>query len=95
MKKWDHRLIGLSLGIVGPILILYGVNVYQFPHMSFFEFIGNGYNIKMLSTWLKPAVLFNLAIFMLFINLYKNRSAQGVVFATIIYGLLIAYLTFA
>ena len=95
MKNWDHRIIGLSLGMLGPVLILYGVNVFKFPYLSFIEFIANTYEIKMLATWLKPAVLFNLAIFMLFINLHKNKSAQGVVFATIIYGVLIAYLTFS
>ena len=94
LKQLNHRLLGLGIGLIGPVLILFGINVYSFPNLSFGAFLQNAYEIQMMSTWLKPAVLFNLAPFMLFINLERYRTAQGIVFGTIVYGLFIAYFTF-
>ncbi len=94
IKRLNHRLLGLAFGLIGPVVILFGINVFSFPSLDFGTFLKNAYEIQMMSTWLKPAVLFNLAPFMLFINLERYRTAQGIVFATIIYGLVIAYFTF-
>lgn len=95
--KWNsnNRILGLTIALLAPIVILYGINVYNFPSIGFDTFLSNAWNFRTLTNWLKIAVLFNLVFFMLFINLNKLKSAQGIVFGTIIYGLLIVYLTFS
>jgi len=94
-SKVNNRILGAVLGLIGPLLILLGLNVFRFEEFSFLKFISNLYELKMLSTWLKPAVLINLAIFFLALNFNKLKTAQGVIFATLVYGFLIVYLTFA
>jgi tetrahydromethanopterin S-methyltransferase subunit F len=92
--KWDNRWVGLAIGMFFPCLIIYGVNIYNFPDLTFSEFLTQNIKFRTLGTWLKPAVIFNLAPFMLFINTYRMKIAQGVVFATIFYAVIIVYLMF-
>jgi hypothetical protein len=63
--------------------------------MGYFEFIKHSIAVKTIGTWLKPAIIFNLAPFALCINTKYMRVAQGIVFATIGYSLYVAYLTFS
>ncbi|MBR9860470.1 hypothetical protein GYB22_06915 [bacterium] len=77
-----------------PIIVLFGINQFKFAELGFGEFMSNSWAFETLSTWLKPAVLFNLLPFLLFINTNRLKSAQGIVFGTIIYGLFIVYLMF-
>ncbi|MDB4107605.1 hypothetical protein N9595_03990 [Bacteroidia bacterium] len=92
-KNKDYRLVGFLIGILAPLTILFGVQIYHFSHMSFLLFLKTGFVTGTLSPWLKIATLFNLAPFFLFINTNKLRTAQGVIFATIICGMFIVYFT--
>ena len=96
MKKslWNNRITGIFFGLLGPLVILFGLNVYSFPELSFIGFIKNCLALNTLAFWLKPALLINLAIFFLAMNSNKLRTGQGVVFATIAYGFLIIYLSY-
>lgn len=94
-KKYDNILVGLALGIVLPVIMLLLINLIKFKEMNFFSFMAYAWEIQILGTWLKPAILPNLVPFWLFTNNNRLRSARGVLFATIIYGLFIAYLTLA
>lgn len=95
MKSSQKQLIlGIVIGFLAPQLILFGVKVYEFPDMSFILFLRTGFSTGVISPWLKIATLFNLAPFFLLLNANRMRSAQGVLLATIVYGLIIAYLTF-
>lgn len=93
-RFWNSIPLGLVLGLITPLVILLGINVFNFPQMSFGQFLGSAYQLHTLGTWLLPALLFNLAVFFLFINFNKLYSARGVVFATITYGLFIVFLFF-
>ena len=92
--KWDNRWVGLVFGLFFPVLILYGVNINNFPDLSFSEFLKQNIEFRTIGTWLRPAVLFNLAPFMLFMNTQRMKIAQGVVFATIFFAMIIVYLMF-
>lgn len=94
MNKWDNRWLGLGLGILGPLLILFGIQVFSYPEMTFPDFFMHSLEAKTMASWLKPAVLFNLAPFMLFINIHRMRIAQGIVFATMALAAVVAVLTF-
>jgi hypothetical protein len=91
--KTNHILLGIILGILLPILILWFVKLYHFPHLSFALFVRTGFSTGTLSPWLKIATLFNLIPFFGFVNKNKLKTGQGVVLSTIIYGLVIVYFT--
>jgi len=91
--KNNQLLIGLILGILLPILNLWFVKLYHFPHLSFTLFIRTGFSTGTLSPWLKIATLFNLIPFFGFVNKNKLKTGRGVVLATLIYGLVIVYFT--
>ncbi|MDC0104604.1 MAG: hypothetical protein ACJAR8_001352 [Bacteroidia bacterium] len=92
-RSYNSILIGLLIGILGPLTILFGVQVFEFPHMSFWTFIRVGFATGTLSPWLKLATLFNLAPFFIFVNSNRLQTGRGIVFATILSGLVIVYFT--
>jgi hypothetical protein len=94
-KKLDNWLIGIALGFLGPILVLFLINLYQFPSLEFGVFLKTALYHGQLSSWLKIAVLFNLASFFLTLNNNLIKSARGVIAATFIYAGLIVYLMYA
>jgi hypothetical protein len=71
---------------------MFGINQFQFPEMSFSEFIHYGWKYASFGTWLRLSVVLNVLPFILFINSNRLKSAQGVIFGTILYGLFIVYL---
>jgi hypothetical protein len=83
----------MLVGILGPLVILYGVNVYNFEHLNYLLFLKTGFLTGSLNPFLKIAALFNLAPFFLFLNMNRIRTAQGIVFSTILVGLFIVYFT--
>ncbi|MDB4161987.1 hypothetical protein N9772_06450 [Bacteroidia bacterium] len=91
--KWDTIVTGFLIGVICPIIILYGVNVFSFPKLSYSLFIRTGFETGSLSPFIKIAALFNLAPFFLFINMNRYRTCQGIVFATIFVGLFVVYFT--
>lgn len=91
--KWDTIVTGFLVGVICPIIILYGVNVFNFPELSYSLFMRTGFATGSLNPFLKIAALFNLAPFFLFINMNRYRTCQGIVFATIFVGLFIVYFT--
>ena len=92
-SRYDKRWIGFIIGVLCPILILYGVKSFDSPHTPFLSFLKTGFEFGSLSPILKLAALFNLAPFFYFINDNKMRVCQGIVFATILCGLFIIYFT--
>jgi len=91
--KYNNRLLGFLVGFICPLIILFGINVYQFPDISFITFMKTGFATASLAPWLKLAALFNLAPFFLFINTNRLKTAQGIIFATFLYGFVIVYFT--
>lgn len=85
--------MGFLVGLIGPLIILFGINVYQFPDIGFITFLKTGFVTATLAPWLKLAALFNLAPFFLFINTNRLKTAQGIIFSTFIYGFVIVYFT--
>lgn len=92
-QNYNSILIGLLIGILGPLTILFGVQVFEFAHLSFWTFLKTGFATGTLSPWLKLATLFNLAPFFVFVNSNKLQTGRGIVFATILSGLVIVYFT--
>ena len=92
--KLDTQIVGFIVGLAVCLLILLGMQISQFPELSFWLFLKTGFATGMLANWLKITAMFNLAPFFLFIKLNRIRTSQGVVFSTILIGLIIVYFLF-
>ena len=92
--KWNTSWLGLVIGLLTPLIILLGMNVFKFAELGFGEFLVNAFEQRILATWLKIAVLINLAPFFLALNTNRYKLARAILMATILYGLFIIYLSF-
>jgi hypothetical protein len=94
MNRWNHLLIGLFLGLLSPLAALFIYLKLNSRDSSFMEMLQGFSERKVLSHVVSLSVIINLLVFFIFIWLHKDRSAKGVLGATIIYGLLIVALKF-
>lgn len=88
LKKDDIRL-GLVLGFIAPILslgIYYLVKFYPlFTLNDFFTFISENKNqITAISV---PCLVLNIALFTLYINSRRDKTAKGIFTITLIYAI--------
>lgn len=92
LKKGDHLLVGLIPALILPILIMSLILRY---YSSFtVEYIINNPMFSPLVNDLKGALLINLGLFFLFYWLKKDKSAKGVLLATLLYAALYIYYMF-
>ncbi|MCP4121045.1 MAG: hypothetical protein GY751_04770 [Bacteroidetes bacterium] len=94
-SKLDHPVIGVIIGMVAP---LFGCFIYYFVQSAemhglevstYMEMLKDNKILSMILSW---SLLVNLLFFSLFNRFDKVRLAQGIVWATILYGVLIIYL---
>ncbi len=90
----DKLWIGLTLGILAPIISVLIFYMSTYGHLPFMEFIeiitqANIY-VQLLSVCIVP----NLLIFFIFIWTNKLTSAKGVLFATFLYAFIVFGLKF-
>lgn len=88
----DHFLVGFIPALIMPVLVGVGYYFYKFGFQSSENYTEIFLREEMLSPLLALGCFFNLVIFFVLLKLYLERSAQGVIFATILYGVGIAIL---
>jgi hypothetical protein len=91
-KKFDTVWIGALVGLAIPLLVLYCFYLFNYSHLSFFQFYSN---VLLANSILLPSislcVVSNLLVFFIFIWINRYYSARGVLLATMIYtGLVVA-----
>jgi len=89
--QFNSVALGLFTGLVAPVLTLLIVWALR-ESVSFFEFISQMQTIHMLAKLLSLCAIPNLLFFFIYIWLNKLFSSRGVLFATIMYGLVIIIL---
>jgi len=82
--KLDHIAIGVILGIAIPLLIMH-FRLQYFSNLSLYYIIKNPLFSEIVDI-LKGSIFANLPLFFLFYWLKKDRSARGVILATLLYG---------
>ena len=92
-KYFNHIAIGMIIGILIPLFTMHFVLVYNTPNFSLLYLIENPMFSPVLNN-LKGCLFVNLPIFFLFYWLKKDKSARGVIFATLIYGAFYLYYMF-
>ena len=90
----DSTILGLLIGAIAPLLVMFGFWKFQFGHTSligFYEVMVQSGNLPGL---ISIGLLGNLGAFYLFYRQQLDVSARGVISATFIYGLVIVILKF-
>jgi hypothetical protein len=86
---------GLVLGLLSPFLGFYLYYLMEFSNiLSFKKFLDFVDTPNLMAKVISLAVLINLPLFFLFIQLRHDKNARSVLGATILYGALIAWLKF-
>jgi len=91
-QKFDSLPLGAVLGLISPILAMFGYYLYFYSYMTIRGFIhflqlGNIY-----TPLLSLSVVINLLVFFIFIWTDRLFSARGVLLATFIYAGIVVYL---
>jgi len=93
LKKYsDNLYIGLTLGIIIPIVTLIIVYFYVFNRYKISEFLYFLKTMNILSKLLSLCVVPNLLLFFSFIWTKKDSSAKGVLVATFVLAFLVILL---
>ena len=87
--KWDRIGLGLSLGLIFPILLLVAYWQLNYAYMDMGKFMGFLEQGQLHTKLISLFVIINLAIFFVFIWANLNLSARGVLYATFIYTIII------
>ena len=92
LKKFDHIAIGVIIGLIIPITAMHLILSY---YSNFtIEFLIDNPMFSGILDDLKGCLFINLGAFFLFYWFKKDKSARGVVFATLLYGAVYLYYMF-
>ena len=89
----EHKLnklpVGLTIGVIVPILTLIVVYLFSFNNYTVHQFVYFLQTMKVMSKLLSLCVVPNLLAFFIFIWLDYLKSARGVLMATFIMAILV------
>ncbi|HTL81764.1 MAG TPA: hypothetical protein VL651_08670 [Bacteroidia bacterium] len=93
MKKFDNVILGFVIGMLAPILGLFGWYMFTYRYQTSFKGLLEYFSaIHIITASISLACYgANLPVFFLFIWREKYKSCRGVLFATIIYTLWVVY----
>ena len=80
--------IGVLAGFLLPVAVFFLVYLFDENDVTFGQYLNGLWHLQALVKLVSLCVFANLLIFMGFIRLKYDRAAQGVLGATIIYGLM-------
>lgn len=96
MLKRDNLKLGLIMGFIGPILSLavyYLVKFYPlFTVGDFFDFIRT--NKGQITAISVPCLVLNIALFTIYINSHRDKTAKGIFAVTLVYAIMTLLLKF-
>jgi hypothetical protein len=88
-SKFDHPTFGFVLGMIFPMMGLYVFYLTNFKSLGFLEFIDQMMGISRMTHVISLSVISNLAVFYFFIWKKFYFSVRGVLFATLVYTLIV------
>lgn len=88
LLKKDNLKLGLVIGLVGPVIGLFGFYFWKFSLFSFSEFLTALLQSKPLITAITiPCLLVNIIFFTYYINTKKDETAKGIFGITLIFAI--------
>ena len=88
-KKFDSAGIGFLSGFSVPVLVFLAIYLFGERDLPFLTYVKNLWHLHALVKLASLCVFANILVFTGFIRLKYDKSARGVLGATIIYGLAI------
>lgn len=89
MLKRDNLKLGLVLGFIAPILSLgvyYLIKFYPlFTLGDFFGFLAS--DKKQITAVSVPCLVLNIALFTIYINSHRDKTAKGIFAVTLVYAI--------
>ena len=96
MLKRDSLKLGLLLGFIAPLVslvIYYLIRFYPlFTVSDFFEFVST--NKSQITAISVPCLLLNIALFTIYINSHRDKTAKGIFTVTLLYAIAALLLKF-
>ncbi len=96
MLKKDNLRLGLLLGFLAPLLSLvvyYFIKFYPtFSVGDFFRFVAE--NKKQITAISVPCLILNIALFTIYINTHRDKTAKGIFAITLVYAIVALLLKF-
>ena len=89
ISKYNRLIFGLIPGIIIPVITIFIFSLFKSGATDFVSYVEFVISISMLSNILSLCALPNLAIFYFFLNKEYYYSVRGVIFATLIWALLV------
>lgn len=88
--KRDNLKLGLALGALAPLLIFTAIYYYRFSAYPFRDFVPLFFREKQLVTFFGAWCLVgNIALFTVYINSGRDKTATGIFAVTFLYGIAI------
>ncbi len=87
MKRLNNFWLGFILGILAPIGVLIGIILTGEFEGEFGEVLAYTHKVGYLSILMRPALLANLAIFVIFFNINYMKLCRGIIISTLLFGL--------
>ncbi len=87
MFKKDNLQFGLLLGFIGPlisIVVYYYIKFSMYSVGEVIEFIKA--NKNQITGIIVPCLLLNIILLTIYLNTHRDKTAKGIFFATIFYG---------
>ena len=85
-NKFDSTLTGFLAGFFVPIIIFFAIYLFGESEIPFSKYVGNLWQLHALVKLGSLCVFANLLVFMGFIRLKYDKSAKGVLAATLLYA---------
>ena len=92
MKAIDRMWIGISGGLVAPMLLFAIYFSIRDPGLQIADQINRMIAAKVLSYYVSLCALINLLLFFIFLRINADRAARGVLGATILYAFTIIFI---
>jgi len=86
MRKLNKFWIGFFAGLIAPLGVLVGIILTGEFDGPFMEVLAYTHKVGYLSILMRPALLINLAIFVIFFNINYMKICRGIIIATLVFG---------
>ena len=94
-KKYNFLWIGVIAGVIAPLITSYLYYLTKnIPGITYQVYIENVLGYGIMSQILSLCLMGNLAVFFIFLKLDRDRTAQGVLLASFIYGMVMLVFKF-
>lgn len=95
LLKRDNLKLGLVLGLLTPLLSFVIYYFIRFRLYSFGEYLSALKDNKPLLTGITiPCLLLNIALFTIYINTHRDKTAKGIFTVTLIYAIISLFIKF-